>query len=121
MFVLRCQNVVHHWHQQLHERYQLVLLKQQSSTVLINSKLERHFVFRNPIKGTSPVRYVSDQKPLKEVFKMFKSSFSHLMIAVSFLDPITGERLQQSEIIKRRKEKDAAGLSKTRVTAHQSL
>jgi hypothetical protein len=57
------------------------------------------------------VRFISDQTPLNEVFKIFKASFSHLMIAIAFYNPETGERLTQQEVIERSKAKDSVGLS----------
>lgn len=48
-----------------------------------------------PCRGMSQVRLISDQTPLNEVFKIFKASYSHLMIAIQFRDPETGEPLSQ--------------------------
>lgn len=62
-------------------------------------------------RGPSQVRFISDQTPLNEVFKIFKTSFSHLMIAIAFYDPESGERLSQEDIIRRSKAKDTRALS----------
>jgi hypothetical protein len=62
-------------------------------------------------RGPSQVRFISDQTPLNEVFKIFKTSFSHLMMTIAFFDPDSGERLSQEEIIQRSKAKDTRALS----------
>ena len=62
-------------------------------------------------RGPSQVRFISDQTPLNEVFKIFKTSFSHLMISIAFYDPDSGERLLQEDIIQRSKAKDTRALS----------
>lgn len=41
------------------------------------------------------MRLISDQTPLNEVFKIFKASYSHLMIAIRFLDPDTNTPIPQ--------------------------
>ena len=77
-----------------------------------------------PYRGPSQVRFISDQTPLNEVFKIFKTSFSHLMISIAFYDPDSGERLSQEDIIQRSKAKDTRALSIRQVcfrTLHLSL
>jgi hypothetical protein len=67
-------------------------------------------------RGPSQVRFISDQTPLNEVFKIFKKGFSHMMISIAFFDPDSGERLSQAEVIQRSKAKDAHALSVRQVS-----
>lgn len=47
------------------------------------------------------MRLISDQTPLNEVFKIFKASYSHLMVAIRFLDPITNAPIPQVRLAER--------------------